>query len=129
MLIRTITVIGVALALAGCIAAPIYNVQDQAVTAPSGHATTAAEVRTAILAAGGALGWQVKDLKPGVMEATLVLRTHTAVVEIPYSAKAYSIVYKSSINLTEANGSIHKNYNGWIHNLQNSINARLSALS
>jgi hypothetical protein len=31
--------------------------------------------------------------------------------------------------LNEANGSIHKNYNGWIQNLQRDINAKVSALN
>ena len=50
------------------------------------------------------------------MNGTLILRTHTAEIEIPYSAGGYSIAYKSSVNLQEG-GNIHRNYNGWIQNL------------
>jgi hypothetical protein len=57
-----------------------------------------------------------------------VLRTHTAVVDIFYTATTYSIQYRSSINLDESGGQIHKNYNGWISNLVKGINTQ-TALS
>ena len=69
----------------------------------------------------------MKDAGPGKLNATLLLRTHSAEVEIPYSTKSYSIVYKSSTNLQEGNGKIHRNYNGWIQNLNRGINAQLAA--
>ena len=62
-----------------------------------------------------------------MLVGTILLRNHTAVVEIPYSANDYSVKYRSSANLNEANGNIHKNYNGWIQNLTRGINAQLSA--
>lgn len=117
-----------ATALAGCVrTGPIYNVTDAPVATASGKATTAAHVRTAIITAGTALGWQITDAGPGKLVGTLNIRTHQAVVDIPYSAKAYSIVYRSSQNLDEANGSIHSNYNGWIQNLDRGIRAQLAA--
>ena len=64
--------------------------------------------------------------KPGLLLATLFIRKHQAVVEIPYTTSKYSIMYKSSINLDEANGQIHKAYNGWILNLNKGINGQLS---
>jgi uncharacterized NAD(P)/FAD-binding protein YdhS len=50
------------------------------------------------------------------------------VVEIPYSTNTYSIKYRSSVDLMENNGKIHKNYNGWIQNLTRGINAQLTAV-
>jgi hypothetical protein len=73
------------------------------------------------------LGWIMKDAGPGAIHGTLILRTHTAEVQIPYSATSYGIVYKSSINLQESGGKIHRNYNGWIQNLNRGINAQLAA--
>ena len=67
-----------------------------------------------IVRAGAALGWKVVEDKPGVLIATLEIRKHQAIVEIPYSTTKFSITYKSSINLDESNGQIHKAYNGWI---------------
>jgi hypothetical protein len=121
------TLLIVAAALAGCSTAPIMNVQDSPVVAASGRNLSQDQVRGAIVRAGAALGWQMKDEGPNMLVGTLQLRTHTAVVEIPYSPRAYSVKYRSSVNLEEKNGSIHKNYNGWIQNLTRGINAQLSA--
>ena len=105
-----------AVVLAGCAPlAPIQNVKDASVTAY--QAADADQVKGAIVRAGTGLGWIMRDAGPGKLNGTLILRTHTAEVEIPYSATSYSITYKSSINLQEAGGNIHRNYNGWIQNL------------
>ena len=70
----------------------------------------------------------MKEEGPGVVSGTLFLRKHEARIEIPYSTTKYSITYKSSVNLDEsADGQIHKNYNGWIQNLNRGITAQLSA--
>jgi hypothetical protein len=119
----------VALALAGCArTSAIYNVNDAQITTPTGKAVTESQVRSAIVTAGTSLGWQIADTGKGKLQGTLNLRTHTAVVDIPYSAKAYSIVYKSSVNLNEANGSIHSNYNGWVQNLDRAIRTEISRM-
>lgn len=120
--------VAVLLALAGCAAVPIHNVNQASVTTASNRALDATQVREAIVRAGAALGWQMKDSGSNALEGTLHLRTHTAVVSIPYSAENYSIIYKSSVNLRESDGKIHKNYNGWISNLTKGIDAQLSAL-
>jgi hypothetical protein len=114
------------LVLIGCTTVPIMNVDNAAVPTTSGKPLTKEQVRAAIIRAGGALGWQMKDEGPDKLVATLVLRTHTAVVEIPFSATNYSIKYRSSIDLNESGGNIHKNYNGWIQNLHKGINTQLS---
>ena len=121
-----IAVLAVILAVAGC-ARPILNVKDAVVTSSPGKPMSNEEVRAAILRAGATLGWQMKDEGPNMLVGTLVLRTHTAVVEIPYSPSNYSVIYRSSTNLGESGGKIHKNYNGWIQNLTRGINAQLTA--
>jgi hypothetical protein len=93
----------------------------------SGKPLSRDQVRGAIVRAGASLGWQMKDESPNMLVGTILLRNHTAVVEIPYSANNYSVKYRSSTNLNESNGNIHKNYNGWIQNLTRGINAQLSA--
>jgi hypothetical protein len=117
----------IALFVAGCTSAPIMNVNEAAVSSASGKSLTSDQVRSAIVRAGAALGWQMKDEKAGLLIGTLQLRSHTAVVEIPYSPTSYSIKYRSSVDLDEKGGNIHKNYNGWIQNLTRGINAQLSA--
>jgi hypothetical protein len=127
---NTAIIIGavVVLGIVACTAVPIYNVSDVPATTASGKALTANQVRQGIISAGSALGWRMVDAGPGRLEGTLNLRTHAAVVDIPYSATKYSIQYKSSENLNAADGSIHKNYNGWVQNLDRGIRATLSAL-
>ena len=106
---------------------PIHNVSNVAVSNSANKPLNAEQVRGAIVRAGAGLGWIVKDAGPGKLHGTLILRTHTAEVEIPYSPASYSIVYRSSANLQESGGKIHRNYNGWIQNLNRGINAQLAA--
>src|SRR6266496_5871822 len=73
---------------------PILNISNAPVTSASGKALSDKQVRDAIVRAGAALGWQVADDGPGKLSATLLVRKHTAVVEIPYSPQAYGITYK-----------------------------------
>lgn len=121
-----IVVLAATLALTACTTAPIMNVTESPVSTASGKTLSNDQVRAAILRAGSALGWQMRDDGPNTLVGTLMLRRHTAVVEIPYSPKSYSIRYRSSVNLDEKGGQIHKNYNGWIQNLTRGINAQLS---
>ena len=107
-----------AVVLAGCAPlAPIQNVKERIGERLATKPLTQDQVKGAIVRAGTGLGWIMRDAGPGKLNGTLILRTHTAEVEIPYSASSYSIIYKSSINLQEAGGNIHRNYNGWIQNL------------
>ena len=120
--------IAATLALAGCArTAPITTLDNVPVTTSTGKAS-AAQVRTAIMAAGTSLGWQIRDGGPGVMEGALNLRGHSAVVDIPYSSNAYSIKYKRSENLNESGGTIHSNYNGWVQNLDRAIRTELARM-
>ncbi len=116
----------IALTLSACTIAPIMQVKDAPVATASGNAPAKEQVRSAIVRAGAGLGWQMRDEGPDLLVGTLMLRTHAAVVEIPYSSKAYSIRLRSSTNLDEKDGNIHKNYNGWVQNLTRGINAQLS---
>ena len=125
---KWVAVIAAAATLAACnTMAPIQNVDNVSVSSSSSKPLTPAEVRAAIVRAGAGLGWIMKDAGPGMINGTLILRTHTAEVQIPYSATSYGIVYKSSVNLQESGGKIHRNYNGWIQNLNRGINAQIAA--
>lgn len=77
---------------------------------------------------------------PGHIIGTLNLRSHQAVVDIPYNTRVYSILYKSSKNLlrdypvrsrldvVDVAEGIHPNYNGWIENLDNAIRTQFIAI-
>lgn len=115
-----------ALTLVAC-TATIQNVNNHAVPVAAGKPATTADVKAAITKAAVGLGWQVRDVRPGLMYANLSLRGHFAQVAITYNSKSYSITYKNSRNLDydPSTKSIHHNYNGWVSNLDNAIQARL----
>ena len=127
--LKSAAIVASALALLvfGCATQPVYNVTNAPVEASKPNPTLD-EVGKAIQRAGAALGWQMKETKPGQMLGTLNLRRHVAVVDIDYSVKSYSIKYKDSTELNYDGTNIHKNYNGWIQNLDKGIRAQLSNL-
>ena len=114
--------------LTACTSAPVRNVPESPVVTGSGKPVTADQVRSAIVRAGNTLGWEMTPNAPGAVTGRLALRGHVAVVDVRYSAKDYSIMYKDSTNLDYGNGQIHKNYNGWIENLNRDIRGNLLAL-
>jgi hypothetical protein len=107
----------------------VYQVKDAPVQTASGKELTMDEVRKEIIAAGVAAGWQMIATKPGEIVGTLNIRSHQAVVSIPYTNKTYSILYKDSTNLKyDASAqTIHENYAGWIQRLDGAIRTRLAA--
>ncbi|MCU7853073.1 MAG: hypothetical protein KZQ80_12775 [Candidatus Thiodiazotropha sp. (ex Monitilora ramsayi)] len=121
-----IAVIVLTIGLIGCRTAPVYNVTDAPVNASSKISAT--DVKKAIMSAGAGLGWQMKEVKPGHIVGSLFLRKHSAVVDIPFTTSGYSIQYKDSTELGYDGSNIHGNYNGWIQNLDRSIQARLASM-
>lgn len=111
--------------LGGCRTAPIYNVNEAPVVVASGKQATMDDVKTAIMRAGGRLGWQMTETGPGVINARIALRGHTASVDVNYNTKTYTIAYRDSTGMDARSGQIHKNYNGWIENLDRDIRAEL----
>jgi len=98
--------------LAACKTTPVYNVEQSQV--PAG--ITAKQVEKNIVKALIQKGWQVKANANGIILAEILVRTHTARIEISFDASQYSINYVDSTNLKyDANkNTIHKNYNNWI---------------
>jgi hypothetical protein len=119
----------VALLAAGCSTTqPVQNVQNSPIILPPGKSVTMTQVTTAIMRAGTRLGWQMQPEAPGRLSGRIALRTHTAVIDVEHDTKSYSIKYRDSTNLDAKDGMIHKNYNGWIQNLDKSIRAELTLL-
>ncbi len=119
----------VAILLIACAPTPIRNIENAPINVSSSNYDLT-EVKKAIQRAGAGLGWQMKAETPGHIVGRLYLRTHMAVVDITYTLDDFSINYKDSNNLkyNAGNNTIHKNYNGWIQNLINAINAQLVAI-
>lgn len=102
---------------------PILNIQNRAI--PQGLTTS--RVRQCIETAAAEKRWYTHQIKPGVMDAWINVRSHYATVIINYTNKAYSINYKSSRNLSAQDGMIHRNYNKWVtlldRRIQNCVQA------
>jgi hypothetical protein len=126
-----ILILTLAVVWSGCTSSALYNVKDSGMPpAAAGKELKLDDVTKAIVQAGAGLGWDMRVAKPGQIVGTLRLRSHTAVVDIPYTTSSYSIVYNSSQNLDydPAKNQIHRNYNGWVQNLDNAIRNRLVAM-
>ncbi len=88
-----------------------------------------ADVRAGILSACSRRGWYPKEIKPGLIEASIQVRSHTVVVDIPYTAKEFQIKYKNSVNLITRSGKIHRNYNKWVATLRKDIDLELNRIA
>lgn len=116
--------------VAGCRGAgQIYNVKEAPIATSTGKELTLDQVGKAIVDAGIGLRWIMVVTKPGQIVATQNARSHTAIVDIAYDTKTYSLTYKDSINLNynAEKQTIHQAYSGWIQNLDNAIKGRLAA--
>jgi hypothetical protein len=107
----------------------IYQVKDAPIQTATGKVPSIEDVQKAIITAGAGLGWQMTVAKPGEIIGTLNVRSHQAVVSIPYTVKSYSILYKDSSNLKydADKQTIHENYSGWIQRLDGAIRSGLTA--
>ncbi len=118
-------VLFVMLPLAGCTSKPIMNISNEAIVVASGRTATMDNVRDSILRAGAKLGWQMTPSAPGMVDGRLSLRDHIAMIDVKYDTRSFSIVYRDSTNLDFRNGQVHRNYNGWIENLNREIRTEL----
>lgn len=109
-------------------AGQIYNVKEAPITTSAGKELTVDQVGKAIVDAGIGLRWIMVVTKPGQIVATQNARNHTAIVDIAYDSKTYSMTYKDSVNLNynAEKQTIHEAYSGWIRNLDNAIKGRLA---
>ncbi len=107
----------------------VYNVKDAPIATATGKELTLEQVTKAIVDAGVGLRWIMTVTKPGQIVATQNARSHTAIVDIGYNTKTYSITYKDSVNLkyNADKQTIHEAYRGWVQNLDNAIKGQLAA--
>ena len=108
--------------------AVVADIQDMS----TGSGKTAAQVKDAIIRAASANRWTVRE-DGGRLEATLNVRNkHRIVVDIPFDADKYSLLYKNSSNMNyaacEGERFIHPNYNVWVDRLNKSIQSELLAM-
>lgn len=122
---RTICVIVFLLVvpMAGCgVPQLILNFENDPLPTPiDGSAHTMEEVRQAILRACSRRGWSGRVEQEGVIAASIRVRKHTAKIEIRYTDRAISILYRDSTNLNHSGGRIHGKYNHWVATLHRTI--------
>jgi len=124
--LKVVIVLFAALSLSACRGAPVYNVQSAVMATPADAKLE--DVAGVIKRAGAGLGWQMADQGPGQIEGKLFLRSHMAVVSITFDTKKFSIFYKDSNDLDYDGTTIHKNYNGWVQNLEKAILAQAAGM-
>lgn len=112
--------------MVGCAKVPIRNLEDIPIAIPAGRTVSLENVRSSIVKAGVELGWEMKGEGLNQLLATLNVREHITVVDIFYTETTYSIKYRSSTNLGEQYGKIHRNYITWISQLSKKINAQFT---
>ncbi len=122
---KHIAVFFTALLLLGCARTQsVHNINDHMI--PAG--LTQQQVKQAIVDAGNARGWVMRETSPGVIAGDIVVRSHNAAIDVSYSEASYSINYRDSRNLDYSGDKIHRNYNKWIILLDRDIMMKLSAL-
>jgi len=109
-------------------ASPVNNLSDVAIpTRLDGTPFTIGEVQDVIFESCLSRNWTPRLAGDGSITATIDVRgKHSATVQIPFSSDNYSILYVSSENLdyNPKRESIHRNYNGWVAKLSQTISYR-----
>lgn len=125
---KILLALAVAVALTACRQpVPIQDHEEIAIVRYDNETLSLEQVQRAILLAGIDQGWDMRPAGKGHVVGTLLVRgKHTAVVDIEYDAKAYSVLYKDSTNLDFRQPRlIHPNYNAWVSTLIRHINSSL----
>ena len=112
--------------LGGCRSQQVYNAVNRDIIPTSAGAVTEQKVRTGIDRACEGMGWEIEEVQPGLLLATLTQGEQTAKVNIQYSVSSYSIMYFDSKGFDYKNGEIEGAYNDWIHVLERAIITQIS---
>lgn len=125
-MLKKILIVTLALVLTACKTTPVKNISSEYIpTQVNGEYLTQTQIQQAIVAAAQKKKWRPRIIKPGLIMASLNVRSHSATVLIPYTEKSYSIEYKNSDNLKYNDGNIHKSYNRWVSSLAREIENQL----
>jgi len=110
-------------------ASPVNNLKEVAIPVRTDGAKFPVEkIQAVILESCLSRNWTPRLEGDGSITATIDVRgKHSATVKIPFSPASYSILYVSSENLdyNPKRESIHRNYNGWVTKLSQTISYRL----
>jgi len=114
------------LGITACSSNKVYNVGLKELAVKTDNQV----VYQAIIDSGKFLGWNMRQTNPNTIIGKLVVRDHVAKISIYFDENSYSIklLEAENLNYNSAKNTIHKNYNGWIKNLENQIDAKLTPL-
>ena len=116
-------------AAAGCVTAPLENINNSPITTGSGKSMTLAEIEKAIERAADSTVWRIQPVGPGQVIATKKWYVHMAAVDIKFTTDSYSITYKTSNKSVRYDGSqIHPKYNIHVKALDTAIKGELGLL-
>jgi hypothetical protein len=126
---RTMALVLAIIGLAACQSLPLQTISNAPIHM-SKSAVGLGDVEKAIIRAGTNLGWQMRTIKPGLIDATLYSEEHVVQVAIPYSTSLYSIKYLNSQNMNYSAKAgkpeeIYEDYNTWVQELDKAIRREL----
>lgn len=130
-MLRNIAIVaGLTLAVTGCAREqPVYNVVNHPIPAVS-KPLTLNDIQKAIILAGVDRGWVLTPVELGHLRGHIDHDGHSADIDVRFTPANYSISYVGSTNLlATTNGEIHRNYNKWIHLLEEGIGQQVVKLS
>ena len=103
---------------------PVYEVKHHPLPMAA-QTLTLHQIENNIIRAGQMHGWQIEPTGTGELRASTQWRTHSATASIRFDNHFYDIIYQSSVNLLEGDGTIHKEYNRRIRSLESEIDKSL----
>lgn len=113
-------------------AADLIEWQNMPAVTGTGKPATAEEIKRAFIVGGARRGWACVDEGPDKMVCTVIVRTHTLVMNLAYETGKYSLTYKDSVNLDYKDDggkkTIHRAYLSWNINLMNDARVELVRL-
>ncbi|WP_417822318.1 hypothetical protein [Terasakiella sp.] len=123
---RSGLVIIACLILSGCFGRlqPVYSVMSHPIPSTA-KSMSLKKISDVIELSAMNRKWLVEKQSPGLLKLTFRKKTHVAVVEVSFDQSSYSIKYLNSVDLLYNGGSIHRNYNRWVANLEKDIEMNL----
>lgn len=116
--------------IAAC-SAPIHKVESKSYGWGPQKGVTMAQVQATVEKTALDWGWLLSNEKPGSFTATKTWGggKHSAVVDVIYNLKDFTIRYKDSKQLGYNGSTIHKTYNTMVTRLEENIKLNVSKLT
>ena len=89
---------------------------------------TMEQVKKVILTAASQRRWTASERDKNRIRLSYSRGQHSAVIDVVYSTKKYSIVYVDSANLNYEGETIHPTYNSWVNSLKQGIDLGLKTI-